>query len=183
MRGRRSVHVLHAQRWHIQGKPGVLERRRRGSRSRRTKGARREIRGVQHAGHNNEEQHRDRGRSENRLVQGHRGKYSGCQPTPMKRSDSEAEFEVVDLQKLQNKRRQGNGTTDARTRATSVTNLRFAARSQAAPGTRLVLPELPRGYLRRRHAPRAAWNGKRSAGDDGPQLLGASLRVPQPWPS
>src|ERR1700722_7922458 len=79
------------------------------------------------------------------------------------------------------KRRRWNGdTTDTRARATPARDLRFAARSQATPGTRLVFPQLLRGYFRRLHAYRAAWYGKRRVGDDGAQLLGTGLRVPEP---
>src|SRR5258708_7893377 len=73
-------------------------------------------------------------------------------------------------------------TTDARTRATPVTALRSAARSQAAAGTRLVFQELPRGHVRRRHAPGRAGNGKRSVFHDGVRLLGTGLLIPQPRP-
>ena len=45
-----------------------------------------EIRGVRRARYDNEKQHYDRRRGENSLVQGHRGKYSGDQPTSVNRT-------------------------------------------------------------------------------------------------
>jgi hypothetical protein len=67
----------------IQGKPGVLAGCRRGSRSGRTQGARRGIRGIRHARRDDEEQYRDRWWRQDGVVQGYRWKHSGDQPTPL----------------------------------------------------------------------------------------------------
>src|SRR5215471_11940158 len=81
MRRRRSIYVPDSQRWNLESQPGVLAGDGRGSRSDGTEGARREIRGIRHAARDDDEkQHCDCRRSENRVVQGQRGKYPGDCP-------------------------------------------------------------------------------------------------------